>query len=427
MQNYRRSSSGGYKSNGNRSSSPNRSRSYGSSSFNRSRNSSRSFGGQRSNGGGRRFGGGRGRARALDPRMFVKKAENIEVNAYIPTHKFVDFELSKTVQKNVIARGFEYPTAIQDQSISPILEGRDLVGVADTGTGKTAAFLLPLITKISNDRFQKVLIITPTRELAAQIQDELKMFSLGIGIHSTLCIGGASLSMQSRQLSRRPQFVIGTPGRIQDLQERRRLNLADYQNVVLDEVDRMLDMGFINDIKKIIAFLPQKRQSLFFSATLPESTKVIMQAFLNNHVTVSVKTSATSQNVDQDVVNLRGRNKLEVLHDMLNLEEFKKVLIFGRTKFGVNKLERELRDRGFAVESIHGNRSQAQRTRALDKLKKDNVKILLATDVVSRGIDIDDITHVINFDPPETYEDYIHRIGRTGRAGKKGVALTFVN
>ena len=405
MYNNRRSSSGG---------------------FNRNNNRFGGRGGGNSGNGGRRF-SNRGSKRPLDPRMFVKKATPIIETQYEPKNNFTDFALNKIVQKNILVRGYMKPTAIQDQAMAPIIEGKDLVGIADTGTGKTAAFLLPLITKISKDRNQKALIITPTRELASQIQDELRIFSNNMGIYSALCIGGASIHMQARQLSRRPQFVIGTPGRIMDLEKRRVLNLTEYTNVVLDEVDRMLDMGFITDMKYIISFLPKDRQSLFFSATLPESTKAIMNSFLKDPITVSVKTSAASQNVDQDIVDTRGKDKVDVLHDLLIQPEFKKVLVFGRTKWGVNKLEKSLLDRGFKTASIHGNKTQAQRQRSLNKLQNNEVQVLLATDVVSRGIDISNVTHVINYNPPETYEDYIHRIGRTGRAGTMGIALTFID
>ena len=363
----------------------------------------------------------------LNPLMFVRKAVDVVETPYVPVNSFSEFPLNETVKKNILTHGFDKPTAIQDQAILPVLEGKDLVGIANTGTGKTAAFLLPLITKVSKDRNQKVLIVTPTRELAAQIQDEFKLFSLGLGVFSVLCIGGASLNNQARGLWRQPNFVIGTPGRIKDLEKRRILNLGCYGNVVLDEVDRMLDMGFIRDIRDIISFLPKNRQSLFFSATIPKETKVVMQSFLIDPVTVSVKTGATPQNVDQDIIRIRGRNKLEILHQLLIKKEFRKVLIFGRTKWGVSKLEVSLNERGFKAMSIHGNKSQMQRSRALKMLKNNEVQILVATDVAARGLDIEDVTHVINYDAPGTYNDYVHRIGRTGRIGKKGVALTFVD
>ena len=359
--------------------------------------------------------------------MFVRKAENFVETAYAPINSFSDFPIDETVRKNVLSRGYDKPTPIQDQAILPVLEGRDLVGIANTGTGKTAVFLLPLITKVAKDRSQKVLIVTPTRELAAQIQDEFKKFAKGLNLYSTLCIGGASINAQIHQLSRRPSFVVGTPGRIKDLQNRRKLDLRQFKNVVLDEVDRMLDMGFINDIREIISFLPQNRQSLFFSATMPEKIKPVMQSFLTSPVMVQVKTGSTAKNVDQDIIRTKGKDKIEVLHELLIKEEFRKVLVFGRTKWGVNKLEINLTRRGFKATSIHGNKSQGQRSRALRMLKNGEVQVLLATDVASRGIDVQDITHVINFDVPGSYDDYVHRIGRTGRAGKKGVALTFVD
>ena len=363
----------------------------------------------------------------LNPMMFVRKAENFVETAYVPINSFSDFPIDETVRKNVLSRGYDKPTPIQDQAILPVLEGRDLVGIANTGTGKTAVFLLPLITKVAKDRSQKVLIVTPTRELAAQIQDEFKKFAKGLNLYSTLCIGGASINAQIHQLSRRPSFVVGTPGRIKDLQNRRKLDLRQFKNVVLDEVDRMLDMGFINDIREIISFLPQNRQSLFFSATMPEKIKPVMQSFLTSPVMVQVKTGSTAKNVDQDIIRTKGKDKVEVLHELLIKEEFRKVLVFGRTKWGVNKLEINLTRRGFKATSIHGNKSQGQRSRALRMLKNGEVQVLLATDVASRGIDVQDITHVINFDVPGSYDDYVHRIGRTGRAGKKGVALTFVD
>lgn len=397
-------------------------------------NRSRGFGGrnnrsngQRSNRYGGRGGRNRNKGLSLNPMMFVMKAVDVVETPYEPVNSFADFPLDEMVKQNISNRGYDKPTAIQDQGLLPVLEGRDLVGIANTGTGKTAVFLLPLITKMAKDRDQRALIIAPTRELAVQIQDEFKKFSVGMNLHSTLCIGGASMHVQSREIGRRPNFVIGTPGRIKDLQSRRILNLGQYQNVVLDEVDRMLDMGFIRDIKEIISYLPRERQSLFFSATMPEQIKSVMQEFLRNPVTVSVKTGATTSNVDQDIVRIQGRDKLEVLHELLIKEEFKKVLVFGRTKWGVNKLEQSLMARGFKVIAIHGNKSQGQRMRALRMLKNNEAQILLATDVASRGIDIEGVTHVINYEVPETYEDYVHRIGRTGRAGNKGVALTFVD
>lgn len=350
--------------------------------------------------------------------------KNIKVDIQ---HQFSDFSLSNRLKTNIKQKGYSTPTPIQDQVIPHIIQKKDVVGIANTGTGKTAAFLIPLIEKSFNNTDEKILIITPTRELASQIQDELINLARGHRIYSALCIGGVGINGQIRQLSRKPQFVVGTPGRLKDLQERRILNLNAFGTIVLDEVDRMLDMGFIHDIKHLISFFPQVRQSLFFSATVEGKVKSIMQQFLKNPIIISVKTSLTTDNVKQEVVKLNRKNKIEVLHDLLNQPDFNRVLVFGRTKWGMEKLSKELVTRGFKATAIHGNKSQNQRQRALRQFKTGQVKILLATDVAQRGLDISNVSHVINFDLPETEEDYIHRIGRTGRADKKGVAITLIN
>jgi len=367
--------------------------------------------------------------KSFNPAMFVKKAEVVEEeDAYVPQHVFADFAIADQIKQNISKRGYTTLTPIQDQIIPHLLEGKDVIGLAHTGTGKTAAFLIPLIDKIHRDNREKVLIIAPTRELAVQIQDEHRLFASGMNQTSVLCIGGVNIKAQVDRVRRIHHFVIGTPGRLIDLEKRGVLRLSEYKTVVLDEVDQMFDMGFIHAMKYIIAKLPQQRHSLFFSATLPESVREITSSFLKDPVTVSLKKSnTTSANVHQDVVKLNGRNKIDVLHDLLIKEDFKKVLLFGRTKHGMNKLEKILLDRGFKTAAIHGNKSQAQRQKALDMFKQNRVQILLATDVASRGLDIDDVSHVINYDLPQTYEDYVHRIGRTGRANKTGHALTFMD
>ena len=220
--------------------------------------------------------------------------------------------------------------------------------------------------------------------------------------------------------------MIGTPGRLRDLEENRRLNFVNFSTIILDEVDRMLDIGFVKEIRYVISKLPPVRHSLFFSATLTPTVLDVMQSFLHDPITISVKTTDNLKNVAQEVVKVNGRPKVEVLHELLKKSEFKKVLVFGRTKFGMEKLARDLSLRGFRVAAIHGNKNQSQRQRALTEFKNNMVQVLLATDVASRGLDINDVTHVINYDLPESYEDYIHRIGRTGRANKTGIALTFV-
>lgn len=371
--------------------------------------------------------GGRKKQTTFDPSFLVKQAvPNKAKEEYIPTHKFADFPVNDQLKQNVLAKGYKTPTPIQDQAIPYILGGKDVVGVANTGTGKTAAFLIPLIDKVINNNTSRVLIVAPTRELAMQVHDELRIFGNGLRLGSALCIGGLSINNQINDLRRRPHFVIGTPGRLKDLDQRKQLNFAHFSTIVLDEVDRMLDMGFIHDVRHIIARLPQKRHSLFFAATITDSVESVMQSFLTKPISVVVKSERAAENVDQDIIRTNGRGKIEVLHELLIKEGFDKVLVFGQTKWGMEKLAKQLHGRGFKVASIHGNKTQPQRQQALKQFRDNHIQALLATDVASRGLDIDNITHVINFDLPQTYEDYVHRIGRTGRADKTGAALTFV-
>jgi superfamily II DNA/RNA helicase len=369
----------------------------------------------------------RNNAPSFNPRAFVKKAVPEEYKTeYETKHKFAEFDINPQLKSNIYKKGYKTPTPIQDQAIPALLKGRDVVGVAATGTGKTAAFLIPLINKVINNRQEKVLVVTPTRELAQQVEKEIKEFTKSMNLGSVICIGGVNIKRQINNLRNNPNFVVGTPGRLLDLEKRRKLNFNSFGNIVLDEVDRMLDMGFIKDITFIVSRLRKNRQSLFFSATLPHQAKDVMNRFLNNPITISIKAQAPSENVDQDIVKINGRNKKQVLLELLRKEELEKVLVFGRTKRGIEKLGKELNKRGINVATMHGNKSQGQRRRALEQFRKDKIQVLLATDVASRGLDIDDITHVINYDLPQTYEDYIHRIGRTGRLNKTGVALTFV-
>ena len=346
---------------------------------------------------------------------------------YVPKYAFADFALDNRLKQNVIKKGYKIPTPIQDQAIPRILWGEDVVGTANTGTGKTAAFLLPMLHKVLRDRGQRVLILAPTRELAVQIEEEFNVFAQGLGIGSVLCIGGTNMGMQIRALKKNYNFIIGTPGRIKDLLERRLIHLNAFANVILDEVDRMLDMGFIHDIKFLLEQLPKNRHSLFFSATISKQIEELIGNFLDEPIKISVVVRETAINVQQDVVHIGPNEKrLEVIQGLLKKEEFRKVLVFGRTKRGVDRLYKSLQKNGFKVDSIHGDKTQSRRQRALKDFKENRIKILVATDVAARGLDIDNVSHVINFDMPNTHEDYIHRIGRTGRGDKKGIALTFV-
>ena len=384
---------------------------------------SRPVNGNRSPYGGQR----RSQLEGADINIFIRKANPVMFTESIADILFEDFNISEILKQNILKHGYSRPTQIQAQAIKPILEGRDVIGLASTGTGKTAAFLIPLINKIFKDRNQKVLIIAPTRELAVQINEELRSFSYGMGIYSALVIGGANMNRQMQDIRRGSNIVISTPGRLKDLIERREINLLNFSNIVLDEVDLMVDIGFIADVKYFISQMPKIRQSLFFSATIPPKVQSILQSFVTNPVTISVKFQETSENVNQDVIKiLSSEKKVDQLHDILIKDGFDKVLIFGRTKHGIEKLNKELEFRGFKTGALHGNKNQGQRRRVLESFKQNQIQILLATDVASRGLDIDNVTHVINYDLPQTYEDYIHRIGRTGRAGKMGTALTFI-
>jgi ATP-dependent RNA helicase RhlE len=403
----------------------------------KSKSSPKKGGGSRSNSSGSRWGqrssmrSGRPRrkkeVKKFDPSLFIKKVEELSSTpVYIPKNTFSDFEIEKQIKENVITRGYETPTKIQDEVIPLILQGKDIIASANTGTGKTASFLIPLVSNILNKKSHRALIIAPTRELAEQIQDELTVFKEKTGLASALCIGGANIDFQIRKLRKKPEFVVGTPGRLIDLEKRKILNFNNFDAIVLDEVDTMLDMGFIQDIKHIIDLLPKKRHSLFFSATMPKKVKDIMDAFLKDPITISVKTRESAENVNQDVIKVSKNEKINVLHELLIKPSFKKVIIFSKTKRDTDKLSKALQERGFKTATIHGDKTQGARRKALSLFKNNKIDILLATDVVARGIDIDDVTHVINYDLPQTYEDYIHRIGRTGRANKIGNAITFV-
>jgi superfamily II DNA/RNA helicase len=381
---------------------------------------------------GRRFGAnGRGRAiKSFDPTNVINTQNEINTpteEKYISKHSFSDFKIDSRLMQNVLARNYGSPSPIQDQAIPEILDGNDVIGAANTGTGKTAAFLIPLLDKVIKNRSNKVLIVAPTRELASQIRDEFYLFSKGLNIYSALCIGGENINRQKQELKRNPNFIIGTPGRILDHVDSRNLFLNDCASVVLDEADHMVDIGFLKDIQYMISLLPKNRQSLFFSATIDGKVRSVLNSFVKNPITISVKTRETSANVRQEVVKVDSPNKkIEQLHDLLKKEDLDKVLIFARTKHGVQKLSDELHKRGFRVDAIHGNKRQSQRLRTLDKFKNNNINILIATDVASRGLDIPNVSHVINYEAPESYETYVHRIGRTGRADKKGVAITFI-
>ena len=370
-----------------------------------------------------------GATSSISTSRFICKADPIVESApYIPVNKFSDFKINSVIKNNILKKGYVNPTPIQDAAIPHVLKGHDVVGIANTGTGKTAAFLIPLLDKIINNPKEKVLVIVPTRELAMQINQELMEFRNELRIFSVCCVGGMGISNQIYGLRRSHNFVIGTPGRLRDLVDRRVINLGEFKTIVLDEADRMLDMGFVADMRFIMGNMAPNRQTLLFSATITSELDKLIKEFLTEPQKVSVKTGDTARNVEQDIIRVpHGGDKVETLSNLLSKNEFSKVLIFGRTKHGVEKLCQTLVRQGFKAESIHGDKNQSRRQSALNAFRDNHSQILVATDVAARGLDIPNVSHVINFEIPATYEDYVHRIGRTGRGNQVGTALTFVN
>ena len=386
-------------------------------------------GGSRGGGGGARRGGFGtfGETEAEIAKFMNKTVVTTSEPVFVADHTFADFDINPHLKKNVLARNYKSPTPIQDKAIPHALLGQDVVGLAETGTGKTAAFLIPLIDKVMKQKDERVLIMAPTRELAVQIEKELAGFAKGLGFRGMVAVGGANIGPQITQLKHAPAFVIGTPGRLKDLMERKALDLSGFGTVVLDEADRMLDMGFIDDMRMILGKMQKERHTLFFSATMGKDIERLIGDFLTSPVIISVKKHDTPSTVEQDVVRIpRGKEKFDVLVELLKDREFSRVLVFGRTKYGVEKLAKALSRLHIHAESIHGNKTHGARIRALEAFKRGQVTALVATDVAARGLDIPAVSHVINYDLPSTYEDYVHRIGRTGRAEMKGKALTFV-
>jgi ATP-dependent RNA helicase DeaD len=342
---------------------------------------------------------------------------------------FGNIVLSRKVLQGISDMGFEEPSPIQVQTIPLVLEGKDVIGQAQTGTGKTAAFGIPIIERVLEEkRWVQALVLTPTRELANQVAEELAKISKYRRIKTLAVYGGQSIERQIRALHFGVQVVIGTPGRLIDHIKRKTLNLDRVSMVVLDEADEMLDMGFIEDIETILNYVPSERQTLLFSATMPEPILKLTNRYMKNPLTVTVsKEQLTVPLIDQVYYEMRERDKLDYLCRILDLEEFQRSIIFGRTKKGVDELVSSLQMRGYMAEALHGDLSQAQRDRVMKKFRAGTLEILVATDVAARGLDIEHVTHVINYDMPQDPESYVHRIGRTGRAGRKGVAITLIH
>ncbi|THF83864.1 DEAD/DEAH box helicase [Cohnella fermenti] len=342
---------------------------------------------------------------------------------------FSEFGLEPDVLQAITDLGYEEPTPIQAHAIPVALSGRDMIGQAQTGTGKTAAFGIPLVSKIapSEDRIV-TLIMTPTRELAIQVAEEIEKLGRTKGIRSLPIYGGQDIGRQIRGLKRRPQIIIGTPGRLLDHINRKTIRLDDVQTVVLDEADEMLDMGFMEDITSILSLVPEERQTLLFSATMPTNIQKLAQQFLKNpeHISMIPKTQTTNKNIQQFYIEVQERMKFDGLCRLLDMEPPELAIIFGRTKRRVAELSEALMKRGYAADGLHGDLSQNQRDAVMRKFRDGSIDVLVATDVAARGLDISGVTHVINFDLPQDPESYVHRIGRTGRAGKEGTSWTFV-
>lgn len=363
----------------------------------------------------------------IHPSKFIKSARPVKMETYEPLHQFADFKIEPLLKQNLTAMGFSTPSPIQDQTIPLGLEKADVVGIANTGTGKTAAFAVPMINRLLTEKGSKAIILAPTRELAQQIEQQCREIGKKSGLFGAVLIGGAAMGPQLGDLRQKPQIVIGTPGRIKDHLERGSLDLSSFNIVVLDEVDRMLDMGFVHDIREILSHVNSERQSYYFSATLDGRVRGIISDFSPNAIHISVKSGETSENVEQNIVSYNSHShKIEALHDILIHGDTAKAIIFDDTQRDVERLSNELIARGFNADAIHGGKTQGQRQRVLSKFKGNQINVLVATDVAARGLDVSDITHVINYSLPQSYDDYVHRIGRAGRAGNIGYALTFV-
>ena len=345
---------------------------------------------------------------------------------------FSDLGLSAPILAALAAKGYAAPTPIQLHAIPPVLSGRDLCGIAQTGTGKTAAFALPILQRLSAAPLRpapqacRTLVLSPTRELASQIADSFRAYGAGMRLSTTVVFGGVPIGRQRQQLARGVDILVATPGRLLDLIDNRWLTLSSVQVLVLDEADRMLDLGFIHALKRIVKLLPRQRQTLLFSATMPRAIAALAEDYLNDPVKVAVAPAATTvERVEQGVAFVPTDRKRDLLATMLRDPAFARVLVFTRTKHGADRVVRHLAGAGIDANAIHGNKSQPQRERALAGFRDGQARVLVATDIAARGIDVDGVSHVINFDLPNVPEDYVHRIGRTARAGAAGIAIAF--
>lgn len=366
----------------------------------------------------------------LDAKLLVKKAQPSGQAGFRTETPFTKLNLQPALLKNLKDKGYESMTNIQEQSIFPLMEGRDLLGISNTGSGKTGAFLIPIIEHAKADQQQfTALIVTPTRELALQIEEEFKTLTKGMNLYSATFIGGTNINSDFKSLNRKLHVIVGTPGRLLDLYDRKLLKLNQVNTLVLDEFDRMLDMGFVHDVKKLVNAMTKRSQTMLFSATLEPTQKALIDGLLNNPVVVKINSGGTtSENVEQETIRVpEGRDKFEMLASLFKDKTMDRVIIFTETKRLADRLSKKLNETGIKSGLIHGNKSQNFRNKTIEEFKNGTTRVLVATDVAARGIDVADVTHVINYQLPMSMDSYIHRIGRTGRAGKTGRAITFVN
>ncbi len=362
-------------------------------------------------------------------RFTNKSTTDNEQKVYENNHAFEDFELSSKLVEKIQKKGFKKPSEIQDKAIPPALEGKDIVGIAGTGTGKTSAFLIPVIQQLLEHKQENyAIIITPTRELATQINDEFLSFARGLNIFSSCLIGGSSVGENIKALKRKNHLIIGTPGRIQDMLKRKALKLSSFQVLVLDEFDRMLDMGFSKEIQQINSEMKVKDQTLLFSATLDPTQESLIKEMTSRPVHLKAQQATQNTNaIDQEVRHVKGQDKIQLVKSLIDQETKTKTILFSETKRKADQISELLKKSGIASDAIHGDKSQRAREVALRKFKRGQVYVLVATDVVARGIDVKDVELVINYEAPRNYTDYVHRIGRTGRAGKTGRAITLID
>ncbi len=373
----------------------------------------------------------RSKKAALCPDLFIQQAVAPVINQTVIKTRFEHLDLTPSLKNKILDMRFVSPTEIQEKTLPVLLEGKNLIGIANTGTGKTGAFLIPVVERLLRNKETKFqsLIIVPTRELALQVYDEFVKLSGGLNLRAACYIGGTNVEKDVLSLRKSADIVIGTPGRLLDLTERGALKLSRFEVLILDEFDKMLDMGFVRDIRKLVNGMNRRKQTILFSATKDPKQQSIIAEIVKDPVLVEIHSGdKSSRNVDQDIIRVSdGQDKYLLLLKLLKDQEFDKVILFTETKHLANKLAKKLNDSGIKSDQIHGNKSQNYRVSALGKFKNGSIRVLVATDVAARGIDVNDVSLVINYQAPADFDTYIHRVGRTGRAGKTGTAYTFVD